>query len=88
MPGPRYSRGKSRKQSHQHPGRGRGPAVAVSSLHLKTASKGWEGREGGQADSLLRRKGQPDTLTTVVNGKKALPLAITITDFSTHLTIL
>lgn len=62
--------------------------MAVSSLHLKTASKGWEGREGGQADSFSEERVSQATLTTVVNGRKALPLATTITGFSTHLTIL
>lgn len=48
--------------------------MAVSSLHLKTASKGWEGREGGQADSFSEERVSQATLTTVVNGRKAFPL--------------
>lgn len=46
-----------------------GPVVAVSSLHLKTASKGWEGREGKRG----REEGRAGRLISQKEGSARLP---------------
>lgn len=95
MPGPQYSTGRSRKHSHQHPGRGRGGLwwlllLCILRLQAKAGRGGRErkGRREGRQIHYSEGRVSQATLTTVVNGRKALPLAITIRGFSTHLTIL